>query len=137
MNPPEGTGRQRIGRHRPVYRPHAALQGRVGILLHLLARRMDDAYGEALADEGATWQMYAILAVTAGVEGLSQNALAERIGSDRTTVSGLVADLSEDGAQVAVSPGMFDRRKREVLEGFGGPRAAGATVADRALARRA
>lgn len=80
MNPPEGTGRRRIGRHRPVYRPHAALQGRVGILLHLLARRMDDAYREALADEGATWQMYAILAVTARVEGLSQNALAERIG---------------------------------------------------------
>src|SRR5262249_4095838 len=66
-----------------------------------------------LHSSGLSWRDWRIMSVIDVLEPISQSALAERIGIDRTTASRAVRDLRERSLGVAV-PSHRDLRRREL-----------------------
>ena len=93
--------------------PHAVLRAQSSFVLLRLAARMREAVQEELEELGLRWEPALALLVCRAVDGLSQQALADRTGLDRTTVSQLLADLEEDG-YLQRRPSPVDRRRRGV-----------------------
>ena len=77
------------------------------------AAALRDMCAEALELEELRLVEVAALSVLADCHGLSQSALGERIGLDRTSVSCLVEEL-EEGVLVQRSPDPLDARRRVV-----------------------
>lgn len=73
---------------------------------------MEEAVGGALSEQGLSWPEYLALWVCSVRVGLSQQALAERIGVDRTRTSDTLQTLEQHGL---VERGLgVDRRARVV-----------------------
>lgn len=80
--------------------------------LRSVARHLTTLYDGALAENGVSIVTYAVLAALSGEEPLTLSALAERVGTDRTTLSRTV-DRMRQAELVAAVPG-DDRRERRL-----------------------
>ena len=65
---------------------------------------------QELSESGLTWLTFSLLAVTAAVEGLPQQALVTRTRVDRNRTSALLDDLEYEGL-VSRARSLADRRR--------------------------
>ncbi len=80
--------------------------------LRRIARQITSIYDGALAENGVSIVTYAVLSALSREEPLTLSALAERVGTDRTTLSRTVERMRQ-AELVAASPG-DDRRERRL-----------------------
>ena len=78
--------------------------------LRRTARRVSSLYDEALETCGLTVTQYAILVSVGRAEQVSRTALAERLGTDRTTLTRNLRPLEK--AKLVVTTASLDRRER-------------------------
>lgn len=110
--------RRPVATHRAVRRRppstsgfHPALRSWPGFVLDEAARRVRAAGESALRETGLRWNDVVFLTVLCKFpRGLSQAALADRSGLDRTTVSGIAVDLAYDGL-ITRRQHLFDGRQ--------------------------
>ena len=82
--------------------------------LRRAARRISQAYDEALAPAGLRATQFSVLALVGAGEGLAVNALAARLDLDRTTTGKNLAPLERDGL-ITVTVAASDRRSRNIV----------------------
>ncbi len=83
--------------------------------LRRAARRITQTYDHALSPAGVTATQFSLLAVLAGIsEGATISGLAERLGTDRTTLTRNLAVVERDGL-IAIKPGADPRSKTVLL----------------------
>jgi DNA-binding MarR family transcriptional regulator len=88
----------RASRGRPVrLPPHPALTRHPAYLAFELAAALRRAVDRELRELGLTWPDYAVLAITDALDGPSQEAISNRAGVDRGSLSRLVRDLEYEG----------------------------------------
>lgn len=80
--------------------------------LRRISRQITSLYDEALADNGVSIVTYAVLSALSREEPLTLSALAERVGTDRTTLSRTV-DRMRAADLLNACPG-DDRRERHL-----------------------
>lgn len=80
--------------------------------LRRIARQITSLYDGALAENGVSIVTYAVLSALSREEPLTLSALAERVGTDRTTLSRTVERMRQ-AELVAACPG-DDRRERRL-----------------------
>lgn len=80
--------------------------------LRRIARQITSLYDEALAENGVSIVTYAVLSALTREEPLTLSLLAERVGTDRTTLSRTVERMRQ-AELVAACPG-DDRRERRL-----------------------
>jgi DNA-binding MarR family transcriptional regulator len=88
----------------------ASLEERLGYLLKTAYVQLAEQVDAALAPYALTARQLAVLAVVASHEALSQVALSERLGVDRTTVFEMLDEL-EDSGLVERRRDVHDRRR--------------------------
>jgi DNA-binding MarR family transcriptional regulator len=77
--------------------PHPALTRHPAYLAFELATALRRAVDRELRELGLTWPDYAVLAITDALDGPSQEAISNRAGVDRGSLSRLVRDLEYEG----------------------------------------
>jgi DNA-binding MarR family transcriptional regulator len=77
--------------------PHPALTRHAAYLAFELAAALRGAVDRELRELGMTWPDYAVLAITDALDGPSQEAISNRAGVDRGSLSRLVRDLEYEG----------------------------------------
>jgi DNA-binding MarR family transcriptional regulator len=77
--------------------PHPALTRHAAYLAFELAAALRRAVDRELRELGLTWPDYAVLAITEALDGPSQEAISNRAGVDRGSLSRLVTDLEYEG----------------------------------------
>jgi len=80
-----------------VAAPHPALRRRTAFVLFDVARTTRARVDEELGESGLTWLLFSLLLVAGEIDGLSQQALAQRAGADRNRTSAALADLEYEG----------------------------------------
>lgn len=86
--------------------------------LRRIARQITSLYDAALARNGVSIVTYAVLSALDREEPLTLSALAERVGTDRTTLSRTVERMRHAGL-VDATPGDDRRERRLSLTGHG------------------
>ncbi|WP_067498807.1 MarR family winged helix-turn-helix transcriptional regulator [Actinoplanes sp. TFC3] len=89
------------------------LSARLGYLFKHAALRLEELHREALAPYGIDGRELGVLIVLAGAESSSQHEVAQRVGSDRTTMVALL-DVLERKGLVSRQPHPQDRRRNVV-----------------------
>lgn len=74
-----------------------SLNGSLSHLLHRAQQAAADLHGVALGQDGLTQRQFAVLAVLAEQEGLSQSDLVSRTGIDRSTIAEMIARMQAKG----------------------------------------
>ena len=116
-------------------RPHPRLSRFTIWLAHELARRLRAEIDAGLrAEYGLRSPDLLVLALVDGVPGISQDAVVDRTGIDRTTVSQLLRELENRG-YVVRAPDPLDRRRARSTATEVGSRVAAAAEADAATRR--
>ena len=92
---PRSGARSRARRHRRT--PHRALSGDLAFLLAETSARVRLEVDSELRELGLDWSCRLALTVVKAVGGLSQEALSDRTGIDRSSLSAVVRDLEADG----------------------------------------
>jgi DNA-binding MarR family transcriptional regulator len=77
--------------------PHPALTRHAAYLAFELAAALRRVVNRELREFGLTWPEYAVLAITDALGGASQEAISNRAGVDRGSLSRLVTDLEYEG----------------------------------------
>ncbi|HMJ95913.1 MAG TPA: MarR family transcriptional regulator [Thermoleophilaceae bacterium] len=77
--------------------PHPALARHTAYLALELAAELRLAVDAELREAGLTWADFKVLAVVTALEGPSQEAIHDRVGVDRGSLSRLVNDLEYEG----------------------------------------
>jgi MarR family transcriptional regulator, transcriptional regulator for hemolysin len=77
--------------------PHPLLLDRPAFVVADVARTMRSCVERRLRETGLRWNDFALLLVARHVDGLSQQALAERAGLNRTLASAALVDLEWEG----------------------------------------
>ena len=77
--------------------PHPALACHTPYLVSELAVAVRKAVDLELRELGLTWPDFLVLAITSALDGPSQEAICDRTGVDRGSLSRLVADLEDEG----------------------------------------
>ena len=117
-------------------RPHPRLSRFTIWLAHELARRLRAEIDAALREEyGLRCPDLVALALVDGVPGISQDAVVDRTGIDRTSVSHLLREL-EDRGYLERAPDPFDRRRARSAVTEVGSRVAAAAEAEADAATR-
>ncbi|WP_420392035.1 MarR family winged helix-turn-helix transcriptional regulator [Acuticoccus sp.] len=106
-------------RHEPTSLPCTCLR------LRRIARQVTNLYDGALAQNGVSIVTYAVLSALSREEPLTLSALAERVGTDRTTLSRTVERMRLVEL-VAAAPGDDRRERRLSLTAHGRDTAAAA-----------
>lgn len=91
-------------------RPHESLREFLPYLLRQVTQSMEQAVAASLAEHGADWTTVRLLVPLQRFGELSQAALADRAGLDRSTASALLAELEYDGLVVR-QPDASDGRR--------------------------
>lgn len=86
--------------------------------LRRIARQITSMYDAALAENGVSIVTYAVLSALSREEPLTLSHLAERVGTDRTTLSRTV-DRMRCAGLVEICPGDDRRERRLSLTGHG------------------
>jgi MarR family transcriptional regulator, lower aerobic nicotinate degradation pathway regulator len=117
--------------------PHPRLSRFTIWLAHELARRLRAEIDATLqAEYGLRCPDLLVLALVDGVPGISQDAVVDRSGIDRTTVSHLLRELEERGYLVRAPDPLDRRRARSTVTEVGSRvAAAGEAEADAATRR--
>jgi DNA-binding MarR family transcriptional regulator len=91
------------------------------LTLQITSLRVIQEVERALEDDGGdlTWREYVLLRAVASASGQSQQALAERSGLDRTTISQSL-EILEEMQMVRRAPHPGDRRRIQCLLGVEG-----------------
>ena len=90
--------------------PHPALTRLTPFLAQRVAALGKHAAARELSDHGLAWPELVILVAISAIDGMTQEAVADRTGIDRSTVSITVRALEEDGF-LACRRDRFDRRR--------------------------
>jgi DNA-binding MarR family transcriptional regulator len=77
--------------------PHPALALHTAYLAFRVAADMRRAVDAELAELGLSWPDFLVLAIVNALDGPCQEAIADRVGVDRGSMSRLVRDLEEEG----------------------------------------
>jgi DNA-binding MarR family transcriptional regulator len=77
--------------------PHPALARHTAYLAFELAGALRGTVDSELRELGLTWSEYTVLAIVAALDGPSQEAISNRAGMDRGSLSRLVRDLEDEG----------------------------------------
>lgn len=77
--------------------PHPALARHTAYLAFELAAALRRAVDAELRELGMSWADFMVLAITNALDGPSQEAISDRVGVDRGSLSRLVRDLEYEG----------------------------------------
>jgi DNA-binding MarR family transcriptional regulator len=77
--------------------PHPALARHTAYLAFELAGAIRGTVDSELRELGLTWPDYIVLAIVAALDGPSQEAISNRTGMDRGSLSRLVRELEDEG----------------------------------------
>jgi DNA-binding MarR family transcriptional regulator len=77
--------------------PHPALARHTAYLAFELAAAMRRTVDAELREIGLTWADFMVLAIVSALDGPSQEAISNRVGLDRGSLSRLVRDLEYEG----------------------------------------
>src|SRR5215208_2474160 len=77
--------------------PHPSLARHTAYLVFELAAALRRAVDAELREHGLTWAHFAVLAITAALDGPSQEAISNRVGMGRGSLSRRVRDLEYEG----------------------------------------
>jgi MarR family transcriptional regulator, organic hydroperoxide resistance regulator len=77
--------------------PHPALACHTPYVAFELAAAVRKAVDVELRELGLTWAAFLVLAITSALDGPSQEAIHDRVGVDRGSLSRLVRDLEYEG----------------------------------------
>src|SRR5215212_4091876 len=77
--------------------PHPALTRHAAYLAFEVAAALRATVDRELRELGFTWNDYMVLAITNALDGPSQEAISNRVGVDRGSLSRLVRDLEYEG----------------------------------------
>lgn len=114
--------------------PHPSLARYTPYLAIELARGLRKAADQELREAGFTWPDFLVLTIVTAVDGLAQEAVCDRTGVDRSTVSGITRDLEHEGLLDRRNDGLDGRQVTCFATPVG---AAAAAEAARAMDRTA
>ena len=97
MSPPRGVGTRGVGTRGVWLPPHPALARHTAYLALELAAVLRRAVDAELRELGLTWTDFMVLAIADALDGPAQEAISDRVGVDRGSLSRLVRDLEDEG----------------------------------------